>query len=141
MRRRSRVQRARGRRTAGRRSRTRAGPASPRRSTHPRKDHRRGTCTGSRRGRRPSYSLPSPVGSLGSASDARVIPSDQVAAFGDAVVATLSATLEGALVGGWFVGSVALGGYVDGESDVDIVAVCADAVDDATKALVVEGIL
>jgi hypothetical protein len=47
----------------------------------------------------------------------------EVAAFGEAVVDVLAGTVDDDLVGAWFVGSVALGGYVPGESDVDIVAV------------------
>jgi hypothetical protein len=52
------------------------------------------------------------------------VVSDDVARFGNDVVARLEALLGADLVGAWFVGSVALGGYVPGESDVDIVAVC-----------------
>ena len=53
----------------------------------------------------------------------RVIPED-VAAFGDHVAGVLRPPLAEGLVGAYFVGSVALGGYVPGESDIDIVAVC-----------------
>ena len=48
---------------------------------------------------------------------------DEVAAFGEAVVKALADSVGGNLVGTWYVGSVALGGYVPGRSDVDIAAV------------------
>lgn len=47
--------------------------------------------------------------------------------FGGAVAEVLGDTVGGDLVGTWFVGSVALGGYVAGQSDVDMVAVCETA--------------
>ncbi|MGW0232099.1 aminoglycoside adenylyltransferase domain-containing protein [Actinopolymorpha singaporensis] len=47
----------------------------------------------------------------------------EVAEFGDRVKDVLVHTLGGNLVGTYFVGSVALGGYVPGESDIDILAV------------------
>lgn len=43
--------------------------------------------------------------------------------FGETVAEVLADTVEGNLVGTWFVGSVALGGYVPGQSDIDIAAV------------------
>ena len=46
-----------------------------------------------------------------------------MAAFGQELVGRLGETLDGRLVGAYFVGSVALGGYVPRESDVDVVAV------------------
>jgi hypothetical protein len=49
---------------------------------------------------------------------------DAVALFGEAVAEVLDDTVGGELVGTWFVGSVALGGYIAGQSDIDIVAVC-----------------
>jgi hypothetical protein len=52
-----------------------------------------------------------------------VVPAP-VAVFGRAISAVLDAHLGNDLVGVYFVGSVALGGYVPGESDIDIVAVC-----------------
>ena len=52
---------------------------------------------------------------------------DEVALFGEAVAQVLDDTLSGDLVGTWFVGSVALGGYIAGQSDIDIVAVCEGA--------------
>lgn len=54
--------------------------------------------------------------------------SDDVAAFGQKVAERLAGALGGGLVGACFVGSVAPGGYVAGESDLDIVAVCHDPV-------------
>jgi hypothetical protein len=52
------------------------------------------------------------------------MPVDEVALFGEAVAEVLHDTVGGNLVGTWFVGSIALGGYVAGQSDIDIVAVC-----------------
>jgi hypothetical protein len=51
-----------------------------------------------------------------------VVPSD-IAAFGNDVAGVLRGALGLDLVGVYFVGSVALGGYVPGESDVDIIGV------------------
>ncbi len=47
----------------------------------------------------------------------------EVASFGEHVAERLAQELSSDLVGVYFVGSVALGGYVPGESDIDIVAV------------------
>jgi Domain of unknown function (DUF4111) len=52
------------------------------------------------------------------------VRADEVAGFGEAVAEVLNDTVGGDLVGTWFVGSVALGGYIAGHSDIDIVAVC-----------------
>ena len=49
---------------------------------------------------------------------------DDVAAFGREVFRVLAEALDGPLVGAYFVGSIALGGYVAGESDIDVIAVC-----------------
>ena len=68
-------------------------------------------------------------------------PPDDVAAFGHEIAAVLSSTLADGFVGVYFVGSIALGGYVEGESDIDIVAVCYAAVDDAMRQAVVEKVL
>lgn len=46
-----------------------------------------------------------------------------VAAFGRELAWRFAEALDGGLIGAYFVGSVALGGYVAGESDVDIVSV------------------
>jgi hypothetical protein len=51
------------------------------------------------------------------------VPTPDVAAFGDHVADVLGRALGTDLVGVYFVGSVALGGYVPGESDIDIAAV------------------
>jgi Aminoglycoside adenylyltransferase, C-terminal domain/Nucleotidyltransferase domain len=55
--------------------------------------------------------------------EGRRIADGEVAAFGDDLAAVLARALGDDLVGVYFVGSVALGGYVPGESDIDIVAV------------------
>src|SRR5579863_687809 len=47
----------------------------------------------------------------------------EVALFGQRVADALARTLGADLVGVYFVGSVALGGFVPGESDIDIAAV------------------
>jgi hypothetical protein len=65
-----------------------------------------------------------------------VVP-HEVAAFGSEVAACLRELLGEALVGAYFVGSIALGGYVAGESDIDIVAVSEDAIPDQMKPAVV----
>ncbi len=57
----------------------------------------------------------------------------EVALFGDQVAAALARTLGTDLVGVYFVGSVALGGYVPGQSDIDIAAVSAAALTDPQK--------
>ena len=49
-----------------------------------------------------------------------MIPED-AAAFGDHVARVLRTSLAQEFVGAYFVGSIALGGYVSGESDIDIV--------------------
>ena len=58
---------------------------------------------------------------------------DAVGLFGEAVAEVLEDTLGGDLVGTWFVGSVALGGYIAGQSDIDIVAVCEAALTRSQK--------
>ncbi|MEY2431078.1 MAG: hypothetical protein QOC92_803 [Acidimicrobiaceae bacterium] len=58
---------------------------------------------------------------------------DEVVAYGRQVVASLQEVLGDALVGIYYVGSIALGGYVAGESDIDIVAVSARAIPDQEK--------
>jgi hypothetical protein len=54
--------------------------------------------------------------------DVGVVPHD-IATFGNEVASVLHWRLGAELVGVYFVGSVALGGYVPGESDVDIIGV------------------
>ena len=72
---------------------------------------------------------------------ADVTSPEDVVAFGQTVAAVLRSIFTEDLVGAYFVGSVALGGYVDGESDVDMVAVCGDVVDEATGDAVIERVL
>lgn len=62
----------------------------------------------------------------------RMVP-DEVLAFGLDVDATLQELLGGGFLGAYFVGSVALGGYVAGESDLDIAAVSVHAIPDEMK--------
>jgi hypothetical protein len=59
--------------------------------------------------------------------DDRGVLEPEVAAFGGHVADALALTLGTELVGVYFVGSVALGGYVPGESDIDIAAVSKSA--------------
>jgi hypothetical protein len=66
---------------------------------------------------------------------------EDVAAFGAQVAARVAEALDGDLVGAYFVGSVALGGYVAGESDVDIVAVSGHAVALAARPAVAAAVL
>ena len=61
--------------------------------------------------------------------------------FGHAVVAVLGSILTDDLVGAYFVGSIALGGYMRGQSDIDIVAVCEHQVDEETKTALAERLL
>lgn len=70
-----------------------------------------------------------------------VTPPEDAAAFGHEVAAILASTLAGELVGAYFVGSTALGGYVRGESDIDIVAVCRHQVGDETKKALADRLL
>lgn len=49
---------------------------------------------------------------------------DDVAAFGSIVAERLASVLGDDLVGAWFIGSIALDGFVPGESDIDIAAMC-----------------
>ena len=65
---------------------------------------------------------------------------DPVWAFGREVADRLSSVLGVRLVGTYFVGSVALGGYVAGESDIDIKAVCRDSLDLDTKRSVIDAV-
>jgi len=60
--------------------------------------------------------------------------------FGHTVVDVLGSLLADELVGAYFVGSIALGGYVSGHSDLDIVAVCGHHVDADTKAALAESL-
>lgn len=58
---------------------------------------------------------------------------DEVVAYGREVAASLHEILGDDLVGAYYVGSIALGGYVAGESDLDIVAVSVRAIPDPNK--------
>lgn len=69
-----------------------------------------------------------------------MVPED-VAAYGRTVVASLQRVLGDDLVGAGFVGSVAVGGYVAGESDLDVVVVSADALPVEQRAAVAEAVL
>lgn len=69
-----------------------------------------------------------------------VIP-DDVARFGEGVAQVLRASLGDELVGAWFVGSLALGGFVPDESDVDVVAVCDGSLPDDTKAAIADDVI
>jgi hypothetical protein len=64
-----------------------------------------------------------------------------VARFGREVATHLEALLQSDLVGAYFVGSIALGGYVPGESDVDIVAVSAHHIVDDLRRSVAKDLL
>lgn len=66
---------------------------------------------------------------------------DEVAGFGSEMARELTGVLGPALVGVYFVGSVALGGYVAGESDVDVIGVTRDAVPEGVRVRVVETLL
>jgi hypothetical protein len=61
-----------------------------------------------------------------------MVPTD-VEAFGTRVAQRLTDILGNDLVGAYFVGSVALSGYVSGESDVDVLAVCEHAIPGSLK--------
>ena len=65
----------------------------------------------------------------------------EVILFGDEVAGALARTLGEDLVGVYFVGSVALGGYVSGESDVDIAAVSKVTLTEAQKHRVASAIV
>jgi len=62
----------------------------------------------------------------------RVVP-DEILTYGGEVVARLQEVLGDGLRGVYYVGSIALGGYVPGESDVDIVAVSEQAIPEQMK--------
>lgn len=61
------------------------------------------------------------------------VPTPEIAVFGHAVSNVLVGILGDDLVGVYFVGSVALGGYVPAESDVDIAAVSGSALSEGQK--------
>jgi hypothetical protein len=65
---------------------------------------------------------------------------DEVVAYGRRVVVTLQDALGDAFVGAYYVGSIALGGYVAGESDLDIVAVAAHAIPDGMRPSIADAV-
>jgi hypothetical protein len=69
-----------------------------------------------------------------------VIP-PEVAQFADQVAEALAGTLGTDLVGLYVVGSVALGGYVPGESDIDMAGVSDSALTDAQKQRVASAVV
>jgi hypothetical protein len=69
------------------------------------------------------------------------VRANEVVRFGEAVARVLDEILGADLVGAWYVGSVALGGYAHGESDVDIAAVCEAALTDQQKQHVASAIV
>jgi hypothetical protein len=69
------------------------------------------------------------------------VNSSEVVAFGDQVATALTRILGTDLVGVYFVGSVALGGYVPGESDIDIVAVSNAALGDPQRRSVASAVV
>jgi hypothetical protein len=73
--------------------------------------------------------------------DTDCVLEDDVARFGRGVVAHLQALLRTDLVGAYFVGSIALGGYVPGESDIDIVAVSPEHAAGDVKRWIAEDLL
>jgi hypothetical protein len=73
--------------------------------------------------------------------DDGVVLAPDVAIFGDHVAAVLARTLGTNLVGVSFVGSVALGGYVPGESDIDMVAVSNTALTDPQRQSVASAVV
>jgi hypothetical protein len=72
--------------------------------------------------------------------DGRVLRSE-VAVFGNHVAGALARTLGADLVGVYFVGSVALGGYVPGESDIDIAAVSSAELTDPQRQAVASAVI
>jgi hypothetical protein len=61
------------------------------------------------------------------------VPTPEVAVFGEHVADILADILGRDLVGVYFVGSVALGGYIPGESDVDMAAISEFALTETRK--------
>jgi hypothetical protein len=66
------------------------------------------------------------------------VASREVANFGSEIAARLQEVFGDGLVGAYFVGSIALGGFVAGESDIDVVAVSERAVPEEQKASVAD---
>jgi hypothetical protein len=74
-------------------------------------------------------------------SDDVEVPTPDIAEFADRVFRALEETLTDDLIGVYFVGSVALGGYVPAESDVDLVAVSEGALSEQQKRRVASAIV
>src|ERR1017187_7162638 len=72
--------------------------------------------------------------------DGRVL-TPEAAVFGDQVAEALARTLGTDLAGVYFVGSVALGGYIPGESDIDIAAVSSAALTDPQRQSVASAVV
>lgn len=64
-----------------------------------------------------------------------------VAAYGARVADGLRSVLGDELIGVWFVGSIALGGFVPGESDIDIAPVCVGQLPEETRHLTVDALV
>src|ERR1700737_4695823 len=92
---------------------------------------RRRDGTWSNRNETPPGSLPA-LEAAAARQNRRMVP-DEVAAYGREVAASLQEVLGDDLVGAYYVGSIALGGYVAGESDLDVVAVSERAIPDREK--------
>lgn len=71
----------------------------------------------------------------------RPVIAEDVAAFGDHIAVLLHSLLAEEIIGTYFVGSVALGGYVAGESDLDILAVCERRITDEKKSALANEVL
>ena len=65
-------------------------------------------------------------------------PAEDVVVFGHAVLAALGSMLTDELVGAYFVGSIALGGYVRGQSDIDVIAVSRHPLDEEARTALAE---
>ena len=70
-----------------------------------------------------------------------VVPDPEIDAFGDHVARVLTRVLGNDLVGVYFVGSVALGGYVPGESDVDIAAISGSTLSEGQKRSIADAVV
>jgi hypothetical protein len=65
----------------------------------------------------------------------------EVETFGRELTRRLADALDGGLVGAYFVGSIALGGYVAGESDVDVIGVSEQRVPAERKPIIAESVV
>jgi len=64
----------------------------------------------------------------------------EVVVFGERVAGLLRSFLGDDLVGAWFVGSIALGGYVPGQSDLDIAVACEATLVASMRAMLAEAL-